>query len=155
MAEDRKNVGPEAPPKAGKTRSSGPLEISVSATLQMPSAPDTASLSGYVSWLELQYQEAERQLATVHATNVPAGYTHSATAQSHLLTVPSWPGVSPTWRQYTSGVSVCASCTQQQSSNQSSSWCLPGLEWHVLSASWQLCRIYGRDGRLCCWSGKH
>jgi hypothetical protein len=83
MAEDRKDVGPEAPPKAGKIRSSGPLEISVSAKLQMPSAPDTASLSGYVSWLELQYQEADRQLATVQATNVPAGYSHSANLPQH------------------------------------------------------------------------
>jgi len=82
MAEDRKDDGHQAPSQAGKIRSSGPLEIPASATLQMLSAPDTASLSGYVSWLELQYQQAGRQLATV-ATNVPAVHAHSANLPHH------------------------------------------------------------------------
>jgi len=87
LAGDRKDDGHQAPLQAGKNSSSGPAEIPASAILQMPHGSDSASLLEYVSWLELQYQQAIRQLATVEATNV-----HSANLPHHSHICSQYPG---------------------------------------------------------------
>ena len=83
LAGDRKDDDHQAPLQAGKNSSSGPTEIPASATLQMPRGSDSASLPGYVSWLELQYQQAARQLNTVKATLLPAVHNHLANLPLH------------------------------------------------------------------------
>lgn len=48
-----------------------------------PRAADSASLPGYVSWLQFQHQQAVRQLATMEAANVPAVHQYSASLPHH------------------------------------------------------------------------
>lgn len=84
MVEDRKDESHQSPPQAGKTRRSSPLETPASASLQMPRASDSASLLGYVSWLELQNQQAVRHLTTVDAANTPAVQSHYTNVPRHI-----------------------------------------------------------------------
>lgn len=104
VAEDRKDHTHQASPNAGKIRSSDPLEMPASATLQKPCA-DSASLFGYVSWLEAQYQQA------VEATNVPAVHSNPANLPHHNLAFSRYPLGLPSLPQVTN-------------SNQMY-WCLP------------------------------
>ena len=81
VAEDRKDDGHQERLCAGAIRSPSPLcpEAPAAAALQMPLVSDSAKLPGYVSWLELQYQQAVSQLASGEPMGVPAVYSYSAT----------------------------------------------------------------------------
>jgi len=68
---------------SGKLKSLLPSAALHFATLQMPHGSDSASLPGYASWLELQYQQAARQLNTVKATLLPAVHGHLANLPLH------------------------------------------------------------------------
>jgi len=91
VAEDRKDDKHQAHPQTGQKRSPGPFEVPASATMQMPFASSSASLPGYVSWLELQYQQAIGQLAAVEAENVPAVYQHCANLPHHSHVCSQYP----------------------------------------------------------------
>ena len=91
LAEDRKDDGHQEPLCAGAIRSISPLEAPAAAALQMPLASDSAKLPGYVSWLELQYQQAVSQLATEETMGVPAAYSYSANLPDHSHNCSDYP----------------------------------------------------------------
>ncbi|DBA81638.1 TPA: hypothetical protein ACH3X1_007393 [Trebouxia sp. C0004] len=91
VAEDRKDDGHQEPLCAGAIRSISPLEAPAAAALQMPLASDSAKLPGYVSWLELQYQQAVSQLATEETMGVPAAYSYFANLPDHSHNCSDYP----------------------------------------------------------------
>ncbi|KAL3134229.1 hypothetical protein ABBQ38_006662 [Trebouxia sp. C0009 RCD-2024] len=91
VAEDRKDDGHQEPLCAGVIRNPSPSEAPAAAALQMPLASDSAKLHGYVSWLELRYQQAVSQLATEETMGLPAAYSYSGNLPDHSYNCSDYP----------------------------------------------------------------